>query len=140
MGRIKEKKLPKLKIQKSDTKKTGCSGNPSFSFEYITANKRYNLTALDNATRVALLERLVELSKSSWLHWHSERREIGIEYIPYAQLVFSPEYITLSKDSKFISIRFNNQGCRIIGQKLDSCSVFCIYGFDVDYSAYNHGS
>lgn len=124
-----------------------CSSKPiSFSFKYLTSDKRYNfenmVKADKKAWQSALMERIIELSGLTWLDCQNFRKNQGYETIPagQGQLNFSPKNYILTDDEKAIVFRFNSQKGRIIGVKDSCCSLFYVIGLDTDFSAYNHGN
>lgn len=141
MGTVKHKKS-ETKISKIRLESDICSDVPFFSFRYLTKNKDYNFDKLDNNEKkewaLALMNRIKEISQYSWVHWHNQPKNQGIETIPYKEIKFSPNGYVPSKDEKVIVFRFRSQDGRIIGVKESNCSVFYIIGFDTKYSAYKH--
>lgn len=142
MGRITSKgKKPKINPDVIDQKK--CPDKPSFSFEFLTTNKKYNFEKLDKRNglewRSTLLSRIIELTQNSWQHWQGLGKEQELETIPFQQIHFNPNNYSISEDEKVIVFRFNSQKGRILGIKDSYCSVYYVIGMDTDYSAYNHG-
>jgi len=139
LSRLISNKPQKLKIQKSIA--PSYPNNPSFSFCYLTTNKKYNFESLDKGKQkewsAALVDRMIEISKEDWIYWFGLPKNKGIETIPYEKVNFSPNEIGISDDEKVIVFRFNSQKGRIIGFKVDT--IFYIIGFDFDFSAYDHG-
>lgn len=139
------------KINSKASRDQGCCSkqHPWFSFECMTTNSKYCLSALApgierEQTLVGLYKKLAELSSKPWLHWTQQPKNTGLETISYDQLRFSPRStVTLTKDTTLFVFRFDTHlGCgkgRIIGYKNKPCSVLQIIGFDFDHSAYNHG-
>lgn len=115
----------------------------SFSFFYFTKNKKYTFEKMDKKAKrdweSALLERMITISKESWVYWQGLSKENGIEMIFANELNFSPsnDYI-FSKDEKVIVFRFNSERGRIIGVKKKDCPIFYVIGLDTDFSAYRH--
>lgn len=146
MGNLK-KQEQKIKITGKDSPTPKCSSDqyPSFSFRYLTTNRRYNFSAVPpdgdhDSTYDALFLRLVEISSESWTYWGQLRKEMGYETIPYGQIRFQASGLPfISNDSKIIVFRFNGGSMRILGYKKAPCATLQIIGFDFDYSAYDHG-
>lgn len=150
MGKLK----PKNQINKIDGKANtsqGCCSEqcPWFSFKSLTHNDRYNLSKLAPGTEreqtmVGLYDRLHKLSCESWLHWSQIRKSIGLETMTYNDVHFdaAPGEV-IAKDTTIYVFRFDthlgtNKG-RILGYKKEPCATLHIIGFDIDFSAYNHG-
>lgn len=116
---------------------------PVFSFKHITTNKKYNINyfnkARDKAKAYGALFYIIDvLQNRSWLESMNSDKKSGFETIPYKELKFSPKNFTLTKDDKLLVVRFCRDNYRMIGMKEDN--VFHVFGFDFNYSAYNHGS
>lgn len=83
----------------------------------------------------------------TWKDFMSLPKEIGMESIKSSELNFQPNDYGLTPDQKVVVIRFNRQKYRAIGIKeripgasdKDCVDIFHVFGFDFDYSAYNHG-
>lgn len=144
MSKLKNK-VTSLKISAAADKKP--LEKPHFSFEYLTSNNNFNFEWFTSKAKrdkteakAALIDRLIEISSSSWLFWNSLDKKHGIETISIRELNFSPSGYKFSSDEKVTVFRFFNQKYRIIGFKDTSLPTYYIIGFDFDYSAYNHGS
>lgn len=129
----------------------GCCAEqyPWFSFKNITKNSNYNLDMLSSGTEreqtlLGLYTRLNELSDMPWLYWMQQPKKTGLETLSYHEIKFKANpNIELAKDTTLYIFRFDTyrgqgQG-RIIGFKNAPCSVLHIIGYDLDFSAYNHG-
>lgn len=152
MGRIKDKKQSH-KIDGKATSNQGCCSEqyPWFSFRAMTKNANYNLKKLSSGpdreiTLLGLYKKLEELSSKSWRYWIQQPKTSGFETLPYDELFFKPneEVLKITKDTNLFIFRFdtylgNGKG-RIIGYKESPCSVLHIIGYDIDFSAYDHGS
>lgn len=150
MGKLRPK-APNNKIDGKANSNQGCCSDqyPWFSFRSLTKNSKYNLNDLPAGTvreqvLLSLYLRLNELSQQPWLYWTQQPKRTGLETLSYHQLNFSaaPE-AGLTKDTTIYVFRFDThlgagQG-RIIGYKKAPCAVLYIIGFDLDFSAYNHG-
>lgn len=88
------------------------------------------------------LDGLLEyLSQRRWLQiiQGSKTGLGGYETLDYSRLKFSPKGCVVSDDEKVSVIRFGkNDSFGLIGQWKEP--VFYVFGYDFDYSAYNHGS
>lgn len=150
MGKLKGKsQVPKIRSHPSNMTLCFSEQFPWFSFRSMTTNVRYNLESLSNgsmreSTLIGLYNRLQELSSSPWVYWTQQPKQSGLETLSYGDLKFSAgAAAVLSKDTTIYVFRFDTyQGAkkgRIIGYKNSRCSVFHIIGYDLDFSAYNHG-
>lgn len=144
------KKSGGSKVSRVPVADSGCCSEqkPWFAFDRLTTNSRYNLDNLRpghdrESTLLGLYERLRELSSESWLHWSQQSKFQGTEIMRLGDLSFQPGGEPLPKDEAIYVLRFDTyQGRRegrIIGFKDDPCAVFHIIGFDIDFSAYDHG-
>ena len=150
MGKLKAKSQ-NIKIDGKANVNQGCCAEqyPWLSFKSMTRNDRYNLSKLvpgteREQTMVGLYSKLNELSSKPWLHWVTMRKTVGLETLTYNDLHFqaAPGEV-IAKDTTIYVFRFDthlgtNKG-RIMGYKNEPCAVLHIVGFDVDFSAYNHG-
>lgn len=148
--RIKNKSQ-NLKLLGSSSSKSTCSSEqyPWISFRYMSTNKNYNLQNLTEgrdreATLLGLYNRLEDISSHSWAYWLGQAKRCGLETLSAGDLNFKakPE-ANLTSDVtvyvfRFDTYRGSNKG-RIIGYKSSPCSAFHIIGYDLDFSAYNHG-
>lgn len=139
------------KIAKPANTSALCSSEqyPWFSFQSVTTNRHFNLSNLCHGTEKEvtyelLHKRFVELSSKTWTYWMQQPKKTGLETINYGSLNFkAPEEASLSSDTTIYVFRFDTavgegKG-RIIGYKKSPCSVLHIIGYDLDFSAYNHG-
>ena len=135
------------KISKEEVKSRGCSSEqfPWISFKSMTKNSKYNLSKLKDGkereqTLLGVYSRLLELSMQPWLYWNGMRKKTGLETLYYEDLNFDAN-ATLSKDTTIYVFRFDSYhgSGRILGYKTSPCAVFHIIGYDLDFSAYNHG-
>lgn len=79
------------------------------------------------------------MSHLTWQELFNRNHINGLESIPLSRLNFDADKeLTLSKDEKFLSIRFGQQDRRIIGIKRNGCPILHIIGIDFDFSAYQH--
>lgn len=147
-----KKQTAKLKIDGKPDNNQGCCSEqyPWFSFRGLTRNSRYNLENLSSGhdreiTLLGLHAKLKELSSETWVYWQQQPKKTGLETLQYSDLNFDAgPKVNLTNDTTVYVFRFdtykgNNDG-RIIGFKESPCSVFYIIGFDLNYTAYNHGS
>ena len=118
-----------------------------FSFKHLTTNSDYNFSYFSKSkneclkSKASLYDRIEEITKSPWIHWHNlSKFNGGIETLPASSIKFRPDKYVFSDGDKVIVFRFNSDKCRIIGFKTESSSNYYVIGFDFDYSAYNHGS
>lgn len=150
MGKIKSKNS-KLTINKSPEENQGCCSEqyPWFSFKSLTANARYNLSKLPAGHEKVqvldgLLAKLNELSNEPWVYWTQQPKNAGLETLTYDKLKFKANKgSVLTGDTTIYVFRFDThlgvKKGRIIGYKESPCSVFHIIGYDLDFSAYDHG-
>lgn len=140
MGKIKKSSdKPNISPNKQVEKST-----IAFSFKYLTDKKEYNFEALDKGKKrewhSALVDRMVEISRESWLTWLNLPKTVGIETIFASELRFSPKGYSFSPDEKVAIFRFKSQEGRIIGFKESQTPIYYVIGFDFGYCAYDHGS
>ncbi len=119
----------------------------TLSFRFLTSNDDYNFSFFGKSknegqkTKAALYDRIEDITKNSWLHWHNlSKFNGGIERIPAKELKFKPCSYEFSDGDKVIIFRFNGDKYRIIGLKIENSPCFYVIGFDFDHSAYDHGS
>lgn len=138
----KEKTKVNRKEAEKNTKDLSCPEHPVFCFRYLTSNKRYNLSNSKeplNKAKLFLLIKMEEMSHLTWQELFNRNHINGLESIPLSRLNFDADKeLTLSKDEKFLSIRFGQQDRRIIGIKRNGCPILHIIGIDFDFSAYQH--
>ena len=138
MVKNKKDRKPKIKLDEPDE-------YPIADFKYLTSNKKYNFGYFNNLResiegKAIILDKIIDIQKYSWLELMQMRKNIGIEYIDYEQLKFSPSNTKIVEDSKVVIMRLNSQNWRLIGVKSKNLkNVLHIIGFDFDFSAYNHG-
>lgn len=147
----KSSRAPKIQPPTASTAVCQEKQYPFFSFRYTTTNKRYSLSSIEklnaseqHAVLSGLVQRISEITKESWESLHNQRKnQNGYEMIPKYQIKFDFAY-PLTDDAKLIVFRFNthlgNKHGRIIGFKDSPCSAYYVFGLDLDFSAYNHGS
>lgn len=122
---------------------------PWISFRSLTRNAKYNLSMLRQGsereqTLSGLYQRLTELTGKTWLHWTQQPKQTGMETMKYDDIQFEADANSnLAKDTTLYIFRFDTHlgegKGRIIGYKNAPCAVFHIIGYDIDFSAYNHG-
>ena len=115
---------------------------PVFSFKHITTNKKYNINhfnkARDKAKAYGALFYIMDVFQNrSWLESMNLDKKNGFETISYKELNFNPKGFSLAKDDKLLIVRFKRGYYRMIGMKEDN--IFHVFGFDFNYSAYDHG-
>lgn len=136
---------------KGKSHSSACSSEqcPWVSFRAMTNNSRYNLSSLRagkerEVTLDGLYRKLTALSAQSWLEHLQKPKKSGLETMTYGDIGFSAnESAALSDDTAVYIFRFDtyvgkDKG-RIIGYKNSPCSVYHIIGYDIDFSAYDHG-
>lgn len=118
----------------------------SFSFSYLTDNKRYTFEYFGSSqmreelnARKSLDDLLKSLSDLTWIAVLRKRKNefCGAETIQIKATKLSLSHYKISEEEKYIVFRFHNQKYRLLGLKIDN--VFYICGFDFDHSAYDHG-
>ena len=119
-----------------------CDQYPAISYRYMTTNKQYSLK--DKCEPIALAhalhKRLLEITQKSWLFWSQQDKNYGFETLEFSRIKIKPSGYELTGDEKIFIFRFNSSNCRILGFRKDSCPTLYILGFDLKFSAYNHGS
>lgn len=143
---------PKL-VSAFETQDQGCKENqhPWFSFRYMTSNGKHSAKSIDalharekSQTLSSLIHRFEELSSRPWTYWLQMGKAIGFETLDYGSLTFSAAPTAKISDDtavyifRFDTYRGNGKG-RIIGFKESRCPVLHVIGYDIDFSAYNHG-
>ena len=121
---------------------------PVFNFRHLTTNQNFTFDKFSSNTKyekgnftIALLDKLVILSKSTWKDLSLLNKYQGYETIEYSQLNFTATALSLKKDMKVFVFRFASDRARIIGYKSEANpNILFIIGYDFDFSAYNHGS
>lgn len=150
MGKLKAKtQSPKIS-GKPESSRGCCSQQcPWFSFKSVTKNTKYNLSGLSGGNEReqvlwGLYSRFLELSGKPWSYWILQSKQTGLETLSYDQLCFAANSdMQLAKDTTIYVIRFDTHRGhgkgRILGYKETPCSVLHVIGFDLDFSAYDHG-
>lgn len=115
---------------------------PVFSFKHITTNKKYNINYFnkvrDKAKAYGALFYIMDVFQNrSWLESMNLDKKNGFETISYKELKFNPKSFDLARDDKLLVVRFKRGYYRMIGMKEDN--IFHVFGFDFNYSAYDHG-
>lgn len=140
--KFKSAKKSKIILEKKEPEYISCS------FRYLTTNKKYLISdhskfKKNNKEKLKCYEelfyKLKEMQSMPWSEFMLMPKNIGQETINYSQMNIEPNNLTITKDSKVHSIRFCNQNYRIIGYKDEKLPILHIIGFDLDYSAYDHG-
>lgn len=138
-----DKKLKHIQTKSTVSPAAKSAETVAFSFRYLTSDKKYNFEKLDKGKKrewcAALFDRMTVISSDSWISWKNKGKETGYETIPADRIAFAPQGRIVSPDEKVVIFRFNNSG-RIIGVKESNNPVLYIIGFDIDFSAYDHGS
>ena len=144
--KLKSFKNPRLTSQGIEKNKTPIfSQYPAFCFSHVTNNTRYNFKFFGNdknnelIARHSLDELLEYLSHRSWLQIMQTPKTGmgGYETLDYSSLRFAPIDFSISNDEKVSVIRFGKgDAFRIIGKWKEP--IFFIFGYDFNYSAYNH--
>lgn len=150
MGKIRSTQQP-IKIDGKLSEYQGCfsAQYPWFSFKDVTKNSKYNLDTLSTGTEKektlnGLFDKLNKLSEKPWIYWMQNRKQSGLETLSYNDLNFKagPD-AEISKDTTVYIFRFDtykgSDKGRVIGYKKTPCAVLHIIGYDLDFSAYNHG-
>lgn len=126
-----------------------CEQFPTFSFRYLTTNSKFNFGYFRPAqardmreAKYNLYDRIEEICRKDWRYWGSLNKRSGFETLDYSRLKFSPTELEISKDEKVFIFRFNihDNDARIIGIRVGKCPIFHVIGYDLDHSAYDHGS
>lgn len=125
---------------------------PVFCFKHITTNKKYNINFFKKSKDKqraygALFYLIGEMQQMTWKDFMSLPKETGMESMKSSELKFNPNDYDLTPDQKVVVIRFNRQKYRVIGIKeripgasdKESVDIFHVFGFDFNYSAYDHG-
>ena len=83
----------KSKLQNSQN----CPSTPSFSFVYLTKNKKYNFDYFTDKMKVELKEkqadltkRLIEISQQTWQYWYNQSKFNGIETLVFTDIRLTP--------------------------------------------------
>lgn len=135
------------------TKSGSIVNYPIFSFKHITRNNKYNIKFFKKSKDKqkaygALFYLIGEVQQMTWKDFMSLPKEKGMESMKSSELKFRPNDYNLTPDQKVVVIRFYRQKYRVIGIKeripgaseKEGVDIFHVFGFDFNYSAYNHGS
>lgn len=119
-----------------------CDQYPAISYRYMTTNKQYSLKDKCEPIMLAhiLHKRLLEITQKPWIYWSQQDKGYGFETLEYSRININPSGCELTGDEKIIIFRFDSSRCRILGFRKDSCPTLYIIGFDLNFSAYNHGN
>lgn len=121
----------------------------SFSYVLLTDDKDYTFSKFGKSNirehlivRQELDELLFEISKCTWaeLQDRSKMQLGGFESMKLTDL--KPQVYKrakLTRDVSTIVFRFGGNKYRLIGYKYPKSNVLYVLGFDLDFSAYNHG-
>lgn len=142
MAKLKNKEPAKPVIKKVDRK----DGTPSFSMKYLTKDASYRAERFEKqpAERLQMLDGLYrlmdQLGNLTWTSWiMRSKKQGGPEKITKEQIKSSIIPKDAEQQSFFLSVYFGNSDkYRMIGFRDED--VFYIIGFDLDFSAYHHGS
>lgn len=144
MSKIKGKSTSSLKMS-ADQAVLKPPEKPLLSFEHLTTNSNYNFDYFKKEkhnmmiAKNILLDRIIEISQNTWLHWQSlNKYQGGMESFDVKGLNIKPHDYIFSEDEKVIVFRATSN-YRIIGFRDSTSPTYYIIGFDFDYSAYNHG-
>lgn len=142
MAKLKNKEPAKpviKRVKKQD-------GTPSISMRYLTKDFSYRAERFEKqpVERLQMLDGLYQLMNQignmTWTAWiMRSRKQGGPEKISKEQIrsTIIPQYA--EQQSFFLSVRFGNADkYRLLGFREDD--VFYVIGFDLDFSAYEHGS
>ncbi|MDU5274412.1 MULTISPECIES: hypothetical protein [Peptoniphilus] len=134
------------------TKSGSIVNYPIFSFKHITRNNKYNIKFFKKSKDKqraygALFYLIGEMQQMTWKDFIRLPKEKGMESMKSSELNFYPNDYNLTPDQKVVVIRFNRQKYRVIGIKeripgasdKEGIDIFHVFGFDFDYSAYDHG-
>lgn len=117
---------------------------PVLCFKYLTKNKKYTIQYFKNyrdkqKAYGALFYLINDMQNTTWKELFLRSKDRGLETIEMNELKFKPQ-LTLTPDTKVLVIRFKRQEYRMIGIKSErNKDVFHVFGFDFNYSAYDHG-
>lgn len=117
----------------------------TFSWRYLTTNKKYTFDKFKKDVRAelkarqALSELLIALSKCQWTDITGKRKDdfCGFETLENSSLNFAPSGYVFSNDEKVVIFRFGGNSYRLIG--IQDREVLEIIGYDLNHDAYNHG-
>ena len=117
---------------------------PSFSMRYMTRDERYRMERFERQTKDRLLaldglyELMVNVTAISWAEWFLRaKKQSGLETLSSDQIRDSLKF-QAPKQTSYLSARFGNgDKYRLIGFKQGE--IFYILGFDLNFSAYDHG-
>lgn len=122
----------------------GTLNYPVLCFKYLTKNKKYTIqyfkkSADKQKAYGALFHLINDMQNTTWNELFLRSKGRGLETIEMSELKFKPQ-LTLTPDTKVLVIRFRRQKYRMVGIKSDiNKDVFHVFGFDFNYSAYDHG-
>ncbi len=130
-----------------DTRNASGEERISISLRYLTKDDNYLLERFRYDRQkwidvlAAFYNYIARITSLSWLGFSALRKNAGgYEMLPARSLKKSVLGSCDEAPEKYYSCRFgNSDSYRMIGFKKASDPVFYITGFDLDYSAYNHG-
>ena len=139
-------KAAKASLRKVDTSVS--HERVSISLQYITKDIDYRLERFKNdrqeflSSLLAFYNYLLQITSLSWVEFSLRRKTSGgYESIPAQKLKSAVRCPSIEESGKYISCRFGDgDSFRIIGIKMHSDPTLYITGFDLDFSAYDHGS
>jgi hypothetical protein len=145
--RVKDNKKSQDKVVKQELQPLS---KLCFGFQYVTSNNNFCFKQLDSSEKIIaydkFLSRLNELSQINAAEAHNLGKIRGMEKIPYSQLHKNMQQICdgtgiITKDSKIVVFRFNNQKYRLICKDdIMHPNLMHVIAFDFNYSAYDHGN
>ncbi|GAA3931245.1 hypothetical protein [Litoribacillus peritrichatus] len=135
--RAKEKFLKRHYEENKDCNKAIFDLYPKFSFEYnVGVGTSRNIERREKAHRVAILNKLVHLSKQTWKEISQLPKEQGYEKIPKSSFKSLPSLPNKFSEVTQIDVfRIGDCG-RLIGYIEDE--VFYIVWIDVQFDMYDH--
>lgn len=140
---------PQIRGKSSNSVSCHSEQRPWVSFCDMTVNSRYNLSNLPQgnegrAVLLGLYTKLTEMSSKTWTEWLALSKSNGAETMTYGDIRFvANSKAKLSHDTTLFIFRFDThmgvKKGRIIGYKKSPCAAYHIIGYDIDFSAYDHG-
>lgn len=141
-------KKNKNRLKISRDKATPDESRISFSFRYLTTNSKFNFDYFSSSqlrdkvvAYDAFLDVMEFLSSKTKLDIikMSRKDDGGSEKLPINSINFLPSGDCRESLEEVRSIRFGKGKYRLIGFWHNQSFVFCVIGFDFNFSAYNHG-
>lgn len=121
-----------------------------FSFHHLSEKDDYNFRYFDKRKKnsetsnaiVQFIDKISEISQMTWDELYRKPKNSGFEYLDvdlFDKTFINSLNISIAKDDKLMSVRFNSPKSRFIMKRGTKCSrVAHILGIDYNLSLYSH--